>query len=842
VRDILFALTSVLIFLVRPGLAQNQDTAASLVLACDLAAASPSDTQRPVGTAGVPNSKFDPQVAIAACGAAAAVAPNDPRIMFQLGRAYFATKAYESARVQFSRASDLGYAAAQANLGVFYSAGLGGLAKDDREALRLFRLAAERGDPFGNNNVGFFYEIGRGGLPKDDLEAARFYKLAADNGEPWGQYNLGRFYQNGRGGLTRNDRESARLYRLAADQGHEAAEVNLGFFYETGRGGLPKDDLEAARLYQRAAERANAAGQNGLGRFYLTGRGGLPQSDEEAARLYRLAADQGYPAAQVNLGFLYETGRGGLPRDDREAVRLYQRAAEQGNAVGQNNLGWFYETGRGGLPRDDLEAVRLYQRAAEQGNAAARSNLGRFYQTGRGGLPRDDREAVRLFQRAAEQGNAGGRSNLGSSYQYGRGGLTADDREAARLYKLAADQGDQWAKVSLGLFYETGRGGLPLDEAEAARLYRLAAEQGHPTAQNRLAMFYELGRGGLPKDIGEATRLYKLAVEQDRDPDAKQWASDALTRLAVSPAATSPSKLSLPLVGFLALGNGFPTSPAFHQGLAEAGFVEGKNVRFEFRASPSNEQLPALAAELINSGPSAIVATNSPVAVVAARAATTTVPIVFATNVDPVAYGFVENLNRPGGNLTGVSLLSSELIGKRLSLLTEAAPDARTIAYLTMGPNSPIYKDLRDRTVAAGRALGREIIVLEAYTTRELEPAFATLAKKGAGALLVGSFSNFIPMREKIVALAQQYKLPAMYPSAIYTHAGGLMSYAADASEADRLLGSQYVGRLLKGLKPSDLPVQQPTNFKLTLNLNAAKAIGVDIPVTLHVIADEVVD
>jgi TPR repeat protein/ABC-type uncharacterized transport system substrate-binding protein len=694
-RDILFAVATVLIFvLIRPAVAQNQDTAASLVLACDLAAASPSDTQRPIGIAGVPRSKLDPQAAIAACEAAAAVAPNDPRIMFQLGRSHVATKAYESARVQISRASDLGYAVAQANLGVFYAAGLGGLAKDDREALRLFKLAASQGDPFGNNNLGFFYEIGRG-LPKDDAEAARFYKLAADNGEPWGQYNLGRFYQNGRGGLTRNDREAARLYRLAADQGHEAAEVNLGVFYETGCGGLPKDD--------------------------------------------------------------------------REAARLYKLAADQGNAVGQNNLGLFY--------------------------------------------------------------------------QFGRGGLTADDREAARLYKLAADQGRLLAKVNLGLLYETGRGGLPLDEAEAGRLYRLAAEQGYPNAQNKLAMFYELGRGGVPKDIGEATRLYKLAAEQDRDPDAKLWASEALTGLAVSPAAAPPSALSLPLVGFLALGNGpFPTSPAFHQGLAEAGFVEGKNVRFEFRASPSNEQLPALAAELINSRPSVIVATNSPITVVAARAATSTVPIVFATNVDPVAYGFVENLNRPGGNVTGINLLSDELIGKRLSLLLEVAPHARKIAYLSAGPGSPIYKDLRDRTVGAGRALGREIIVLDVRNTRDLQTAFTALVEQGAGAVIVGSFTSLLSMRDRIIALAQRYKVPAMYPSAIYTRAGGLMSYTADPSESDRLLGYQYVGRLLKGMKPSDLPVQQPTIFKLVLNLKTAKDIGVDIPITLHAIADEVVD
>jgi putative ABC transport system substrate-binding protein len=158
-----------------------------------------------------------------------------------------------------------------------------------------------------------------------------------------------------------------------------------------------------------------------------------------------------------------------------------------------------------------------------------------------------------------------------------------------------------------------------------------------------------------------------------------------------------------------------------------------------------------------------------------------------------------------------------------------------------VGPGSPVYKDLRDRTVAAGRALGREIIVLEASNTRELEPAFATLAEKGAGALMLGSFTSFRPMREKIVALAQRYKVPAMYPSEIYTRAGGLMSYAADTSEADRLLGSQYVGRLLKGMKPSDLPVQQPSKFELVINLNSAKALGLTMPETLLATADNVI-
>jgi TPR repeat protein/ABC-type uncharacterized transport system substrate-binding protein len=674
---------------VLPAFPQVQQDA---TLACDRAATSPTDKNRPFGGPAVFFASINSQVAIAACQEAAAAEPENPRILFQLGRAYAAARANGSARAYFQKASDLGYPQAQANLGTFYAAGRGGLARDDEEALRLSRLAADQGDGLGHNNIGFFYEFGRGDLPKDDSAAAQHYKFAAEAGEAWGQYNVGRFYQAGRGGLTADEREAARVYKLAADQRHAPAEVNLGFFYETGRGGLPKDEREALGLYQRAAAQGNAAGQNNLGHFYQQGLGGLPQSDEEAVRLYRLAAEQRHEFGRANLAFMHETGRGGLP----------------------------------------------------------------------------------------------------------------------------------------------------LDEAEAARLYRLAAEQGHPNAQNRLALFYELGRGGLPKNIGEAIRLYKLAAGQDRDPDAKLWATDVLARLSASTAAPS-SVPSLPLVAFLSLGNDVRASPAFHRGLAEAGFFEGKNVRIEFRASPSNEQLPALAAALMNSRPSVIVATNSPITVLAARAATSTVPIVFASSVDPVAYGFVESLHRPGGNVTGISLLSDELIGKRLSLLLEMAPHARKVAYLSGGAGAPIYNDLRARTVAAGRALGREIIVLDVRNSRDLQMAFTTLVEQGAAAVIVGAFTSLLPMRDRIIAFAQQYKVPAMYPGPIYTRAGGLMSYTADLSETDRLLGSQYVGRLLKGIKPSDLPVQQPTKFELIINLKTANALGLTIPETLLATADEVI-
>jgi TPR repeat protein len=295
-------------------------------------------------------------------------------------------------------------ARAQADLGARYERGLGGLAKDDREAVRLYKLAAERGDPAGQAGLGSFYARGQGGLPKDEREAARLYKLATDQGYARGQNNLGGFYEEGRGGIPKDDREAARLFKLAASQGYPAAQAHLGFFYEEGRGGLPKDPREAGRLYKLSADQGSAMGQNNLGTLYERGRGGLPRDDREAARLYKLSADQEFAGGQNNLGNFYAEGRGGLPRDDREAARLYRLAADQGYARGQNNLGDFYARGRGGLPKDDREAAHLYQAAAAQGGMAAQTSLGFFYLEGRGGLPKDRREAARLFGLAADQG------------------------------------------------------------------------------------------------------------------------------------------------------------------------------------------------------------------------------------------------------------------------------------------------------------------------------------------------------------------------------------------------------------------------------------------------------
>lgn len=464
----------------------DEKTTADLITACDKAAASPSDKKLPPGIAGIDPEKIVAAAAIPACEAAAKAAPDNDRVLLELGRAYSAARDYDAARTQYEKAMRLGNPLAANNLGSLYAAGRGSVPKDDREAARLFKTAADQGVAAAQNNLASFYQNGRGGLPKDDVEAARLYKLAADQGNPAAQNALGTFYQNGRGGLPKDDSAALRQYRLAADRGNAYGQSNLAYFYQSGRGGLHKDDGEAARLYRLAADQGNPAAQNALGTFYQSGRGGLPRDDREAARLYQLAADQGNAFAQNNLGYFYQEGRGGLPKDEGEAARYYKLASDQNNATAQANLGSFYATGRGGLTKDDDKAASLYKLAADQGNAFAQNNLGNFYQEGRGGLPKDDAEAARLYKLASDQNNSNAQCNLGLFYANGRGGLPKDDREAARLYKLSADQGNAYGHYNMGVYYEYGRGGLAKDDNEAARQYRMALDRGHPNAQTAL--------------------------------------------------------------------------------------------------------------------------------------------------------------------------------------------------------------------------------------------------------------------------------------------------------------------------------------------------------------------
>jgi ABC-type uncharacterized transport system substrate-binding protein len=295
----------------------------------------------------------------------------------------------------------------------------------------------------------------------------------------------------------------------------------------------------------------------------------------------------------------------------------------------------------------------------------------------------------------------------------------------------------------------------------------------------------------------------------------------------------------MPVIGMLGFENPAFVA-AFSRGLADAGYVQGQNVAIEYRWMRDGPRaLPRLAGELVDRKVDVIVTTGSPYAAVAAKDATSTIPIVFDLADDPVKYGLVTSLSRPGGNVTGMNFLAGELAGKRLNLLLDLIPQATTIAYLSL-PGAPISEELKKYMLAAGRALGREIIVSEVRDFN-FEAAFMTVVEQRAGALMVRTFVAFMPNREKIVELAARHKIAAMYPNRQYVVDGGLMSYGS-STPTPRILARDYVGQILKGAMPADLPVQQPTRFELVINLKAAKALGLTIPRSLLAAATGLID
>jgi putative ABC transport system substrate-binding protein len=281
---------------------------------------------------------------------------------------------------------------------------------------------------------------------------------------------------------------------------------------------------------------------------------------------------------------------------------------------------------------------------------------------------------------------------------------------------------------------------------------------------------------------------------------------------------------------------------AFHQGLRETGFVEGRNVAFEYRwAEGEYGQFPTLVADLVSRKVAVIAAGGGTPPALAAKAATATIPIVFVTGGDPVAAGLVSSLSRPGGNITGVASLAVELGQKQLEVLTELVP-AATIIALLVNPANPSNADTLSRNLqAAARIRGVGLHVLHASTESDLGTVFATLPRLRAGALVIGSDPFFNSRPQQLVALATRHAVPTMYPYREYPMAGGLVSYGESLADPYRLVGT-YVGRILKGEKPADLPVQQSSKVELFINLRTAKALGLTVPLTLRVRADEVIE
>jgi putative tryptophan/tyrosine transport system substrate-binding protein len=313
---------------------------------------------------------------------------------------------------------------------------------------------------------------------------------------------------------------------------------------------------------------------------------------------------------------------------------------------------------------------------------------------------------------------------------------------------------------------------------------------------------------------------------------------------ALSPLDMRARQKAMPVVGFLngtAPGPAEPFLAAFRQGLSETGWVEGQNVTIEYRwAEFRYDRLPALAANLVDLKVDVIVASGGDPAARAAKAATATIPIVSTIGGDPVAAGLVASFARPGGNLTGVSFLTSELGAKRLELLSELVSQA-TVIGLLVNPSNPSAERVIEEMQEAGRAKGVRLAILKAGSEEEFEAAFATLVQLQAGALVVAPDPFFTSRRDQLVALAARHAVPAISDTREFATAGGLISYGTSLTAVYRLVGI-YAGKILKGEKPADLPVQQPTTFELVVNLKTARALGLAIPPSILARADEVIE
>ncbi len=302
--------------------------------------------------------------------------------------------------------------------------------------------------------------------------------------------------------------------------------------------------------------------------------------------------------------------------------------------------------------------------------------------------------------------------------------------------------------------------------------------------------------------------------------------------------------VTMPVIGFLNSASAVEWSPfvaAFRQGLSEIGYVEGQNVAIEFRwAEGHYDRLPALAADLVRAGVAVIVATGGSTSALAAKQTTTTIPIVFSTGGDPVKEGLVANINRPGGNVTGVSVLTTGLAAKRLEILHEVIPSASVIGVL-INPNNVSAEAQSAIVQEAARTMGQKVLILHASSERDFEAAFATIVQTQIDALSVGADVFFSSHRDQLIALTARYRVPAIYEWREFVQAGGLMSYGSNLPEAYHQIGI-YAGRVLKGEKPGDLPIVQSTKVEFAINLKTAKALGITIPLPLLGRADEVIE
>ena len=313
---------------------------------------------------------------------------------------------------------------------------------------------------------------------------------------------------------------------------------------------------------------------------------------------------------------------------------------------------------------------------------------------------------------------------------------------------------------------------------------------------------------------------------------------------AAWPLAARAQQAALPLVGFLdatTVAQHAEFVTAFREGLRQVGFVEGQSVAIEFRyANGRAEQLPDLAADLVRRQVVALVAAGGADSALAAKAASSTIPTVIVFGSDPVRLGLIASLNRPGGNITGATSMGANLASKQLDLIRQIVPSATMIAFLSQ-PNDRMDEYQQNEVLAAGRAQGLQVAIFGVRSDRDFESVFADINARGARALIVGVFPLFASNRSRLIALAAQHNLPTMYQNAAYTINGGLVSYGAKLADGFRV-GGTYVGQILKGAKPADLPFQLPTKFEFVINLTTAKSLGLTIPTGVLTLADQVIE
>jgi ABC-type uncharacterized transport system substrate-binding protein len=313
--------------------------------------------------------------------------------------------------------------------------------------------------------------------------------------------------------------------------------------------------------------------------------------------------------------------------------------------------------------------------------------------------------------------------------------------------------------------------------------------------------------------------------------------------MTITPAVRAQQK-AMPVVGYLGIASPGPNAQSvaeFREGLSEIGYRAGQNLAIEFRwAEGRYDRLSALAADLVSRKVDVIVTQGGTAVALAAKGETATIPVVFIVGGDPVADGLVASLARPGGNLTGVTIITFGLMPKRIELLCDLVPQAKVIALL-VNPNNPLYEPMMREVQEAAGVKGVQLRILKAGTESEIDAAFGSLVQMHVGALAVGADSFFTSRREQFVALASRYRIPAIYETRSFAAAGGLISYGTGLAAVNRQVGA-YVGRVLKGEKPADLPVQQPATFELVVNLKTAQALGLTVPPSILARADEVIE